>query len=52
MGDCKICGVKRLELCCLETTKPGKSITMKLFEYVEAKDKHGNSKRRKYLQHK
>ena len=49
MGDCKICGVKRLELCCLETTKPGKSINVKVFVYVEAKDKHGNNKKRKYL---
>lgn len=52
MGDCKICGVKRLKLCCLETAKPGKSIIVKLFAYVESKDKHGNSKKRKDLVHK
>ena len=52
MGHYKICGVNRLELCCLETKKPGKSITVKVFAYVEAKDKHGNNKKQKDLLHR
>lgn len=52
LGDCEICGVKKLKLCCLEIAKPDKSITAKLFAYVEVKDKHGNNKKRKDLLHK